>query len=37
MRAVLVVTFALLTAAGTFDSEYQTPLEALGLDWHFVE
>ena len=33
----LVVVFALRTAAGSFNSEYYTPLEAIGLYWHFVD
>jgi cytochrome c oxidase subunit III len=33
----LVGLFALRTAAGSFNSEYHTPLEALGLYWHFVD
>ncbi len=34
---VLVALYAFRTAAGQFDSEYHTPLEALGLYWHFVD
>ncbi len=33
----LVFLFAFRTAAGSFNSEYHTPLEALGLYWHFVD
>jgi cytochrome c oxidase subunit 3 len=33
----LVVLFAFRTAAGSFNSQYHTPLEALGLYWHFVD
>ena len=33
----LVIIYALRAAAGSFDSEYHTPLEALGLYWHFVD
>ncbi len=33
----LVCLFAFRTAAGSFNSEYHTPLEALGLYWHFVD
>ncbi|MFN7996190.1 MAG: cytochrome c oxidase subunit 3 [Bryobacteraceae bacterium] len=33
----LVVLFAFRTAAGSFNAEYHTPLEALGLYWHFVD
>jgi cytochrome c oxidase subunit 3 len=33
----LVLIFAFRTAAGSFDSRYHTPLEALGLYWHFVD
>jgi len=33
----LVVFYAFRTAAGRFSSEYYTPLEALGLYWHFVD
>lgn len=34
---VLVILYALRTAAGQFNSEYHTPIEALGLYWHFVD
>jgi cytochrome c oxidase subunit III len=34
---VLVVLFAFRTAVGQFNQEYHTPLEALGLYWHFVD
>ncbi len=34
---VLVLLYALRTALGSFNSEYHTPLEALGLYWHFVD
>jgi cytochrome c oxidase subunit 3 len=33
----LVAVFAFRTAAGSFNAEYHTPLEALGLYWHFVD
>lgn len=33
----LVVVFACRAAFGSFNSEYHTPLEALGLYWHFVD
>ena len=33
----LVVLFAFRTAAGSFDAEYHTPLETIGLYWHFVD
>jgi len=33
----LVLVFALRTAAGSFNSEYHTPLEVVGLYWHFVD
>ncbi len=34
---ILVVIFALRTAGGSFNAEYHTPIEALGLYWHFVD
>ena len=33
----LVVFFAWRTAAGSFNAEYYTPLEVVGLYWHFVD
>ncbi len=33
----LVLLFSARTAAGSFNAEYHTPLEALGLYWHFVD
>ena len=33
----LVVIYAFRAAFGSFNSEYHTPLEALGLYWHFVD
>jgi cytochrome c oxidase subunit III len=33
----LVLLFAFRTAAGSFNAEYHTPLEAIGLYWHFVD
>ena len=33
----LVVVLALRTAAGRFSPEYYTPLEVVGLYWHFVD
>jgi len=33
----LVVIFAVRAYCGSFNSEYHTPLEALGLYWHFVD
>ena len=34
---IMVILFAFRTAAGSFNSEYHTPLEMLGLYWHFVD
>ena len=33
----LVLVFAFRTAARSFNSEYHTPLKALGLYWHFAD
>ncbi len=33
----LVLLFAFRTVAGSFNSEYYTPLEVVGLYWHFVD
>jgi cytochrome c oxidase subunit 3 len=33
----LVLVFAFRAAAGAFNPEYYTPLEAVGLYWHFVD
>jgi cytochrome c oxidase subunit 3 len=33
----MVVVFAMRTAAGSFNAEYHTPLEVIGLYWHFVD
>jgi cytochrome c oxidase subunit III len=34
---ILVVVFAIRTAGGSFNAEYHTPLEIVGLYWHFVD